>query len=285
MRLFSAVMRRWSVATLVALGMTGAALAAGVAPALAAPGPIEGLASPSHPDAASWYADPSPSFSWLASLGVAGYAYLIDQAPGTTLSAPVVSPAVRFSSTTLTAGLQPEGIASGDLNGDGKADLVVSDYAASTISVLLGNGNGTFKTHVDYPVGAGAYGIAIADFNGDGKADVAVADWSAATVSVLLGNGDGTLQPAVSYTVGAEPSQIAVGDFNGDGKLDLAVATYAVSAVSVLLGNGDGTFQAATSYADGDQRRGPDRRRLQPRRHTRLGGGGLDRELGQHPAG
>ena len=192
--------------------------------------------------------DPNPSLSWNASPGVAGYSYLIDQTATTIPPATITRSALRFAPSTLPAGLQPEGIASDDLNGDGKADLVVSDYAAGTISVLLGGGDGSFQSAVDYPVGAGPYGFATADLNGDGNTDVVVAEWSNAHISVLLGNGDGTLRPAVGYAVGAEPSQIVVGDFNGDGTLDLAVSTYAVSAVSVLLGNGDGTFQAAKRY-------------------------------------
>ncbi len=252
-RLISTVIRRSAVATLVALGLLALGLlvpmlVVGAAPAAAAPGPIGGLASPSHPDEASWYADPDASLSWNASLGVAGYSYLIDQSQGTDPPATVTRSGLRFSSTTLTAGLQPEAVSSGDLNGDGQADLVVADYAADTISVFLGKGDGTFQDPVGYPVGTDPHGVATADLNGDGATDVVIANWSDATVSVLLGNGDGTLEPAVGYQIGTHPSQIAIGDFNGDGAPDLAVAVYGLSAVRVLLGNGDGTFAPATSY-------------------------------------
>jgi hypothetical protein len=108
----------------------------------------------------------------------------------------------------------------------------------STVSIFLGNGDGTFQPHVDYAVGTAT------DLNGDGKLDLAVTNAFDGTVSILLGNGDGTFQPQVIYaTAGSSAWQsIVVGDFNGDGKLDLAVSCGSV--VSVLLGNGDGTFKA-----------------------------------------
>ncbi len=236
---------------LVLGGLATGGLALGVGPALAAPGPVGGLASPTHPDAASWYADPDPGFTWQASPGVAGYSYLIDHTPGTIPTGAITVPSLRFSQTTLTAGLQPWSIAASDLNGDGPLDLVVADYAANEISVLQGKGDGTFQNPVSYPVGTNPHGIALGDFNGDGAPDVAVANWGDATVSVLLNKGDGTLKPAVTYSVGSHPSEIAVGDFNRDGTLDLAVADYDDGTVDVLLGRGDGTFQPATSYPTG----------------------------------
>jgi len=141
-------------------------------------------------------------------------------------------------------------LAVADLRGDGKADLVVTTpYGNSnSVSVLLGNGDGTFQPAVSYLAGSDPYAVAVGDFNGDGKPDLAVANYRDVSVSVLLGNGDGTFQPAVGYAVGMRALCIAAGDFNGDGKADLVVGG---SAVFVLLGNGDGTFQGAVSYAAG----------------------------------
>ena len=119
------------------------------------------------------------------------------------------------------------------------------------MSVLLGNGNGTFQAAVNYGAGSSPYSVAVGDFNGDGKADLAVANDGSNNVSVLLGNGNGTFQAAVNYAAGTYPCSVAVGDFNGDGKADLAVANYDSNNVSVLLGNGNGTFQAAVNYAAG----------------------------------
>jgi hypothetical protein len=116
------------------------------------------------------------------------------------------------------------------------------------VGVLLGNGDGTFQTAVNY--GSGGYlatSVAVADVNGDGKPDLVVANF-AGNVGVLLGNGDGTFQTAVTYgTGGGDTQSVAVADVNGDGKPDLVVA----GNVGVLLGNGDGTFQTAVTYGSG----------------------------------
>lgn len=141
-----------------------------------------------------------------------------------------------------------QSLASADLNGDGKLDLVTANGGSNTASVLLGNGDGTFKSPVSYATGSFPRFVAIGDFNLDGRLDLATADEGADTVSVLLGNGDGTFQPAVIYRANPGPACVAVGDFNGDGKPDLAVANETTQVVSVLLGNGDGTFQPPASY-------------------------------------
>jgi len=143
-------------------------------------------------------------------------------------------------------------LATGDFNGDGKPDLAIADFSGNDVSVLLGNGDGTFQPAVNYATQSGAYAVAVGDFNGDGALDLAVADPNSGTIAILLGRGDGTFKPAVAYPAGKQPSAIAVGDFNGDGHLDLVVANYTLSgsgAVTVLLGRGDGTFEPAVSYA------------------------------------
>jgi len=130
-------------------------------------------------------------------------------------------------------------VAIGDMNGDGKPDLVSSGVGTDAVSVMLGNGNGTFQPAIVNPAGPGvggccvANGVTVADFNGDGKLDVAVLGLYNA-IAVLLGNGDGTLQPSVEYVVGTGRNfLLAVGDFNGDGKPDVAAGSGA--AIGILL--------------------------------------------------
>ena len=156
-----------------------------------------------------------------------------------------------FGKLDYTTDLSPEDVAVTDLNGDGKADLVVAT-GNNSVSVLLGSGNGTFPTHVEYPVPGHPIAIVTGDFNGDGKADVATVDEFQSEITILLGNGDGTLQGHQEYATGAHPVALATADVNGDGKLDIIVADLNDNKVAVLLGNGDGTFKAHVDYATGN---------------------------------
>ncbi len=151
------------------------------------------------------------------------------------------TPSISLGQSDLSVALQPESVVTGDFNGDGIPDLAVTNFSGS-VSVLIGNGDGTFRGHVDYTTGAGARGIVTGDFNGDGKLDLAIANQTSNTVSILLGNGDGTFQGHVDYSVGTGPFSLATGDFNDDGALDLAVVNQSANQVSILLGLGDGTF-------------------------------------------
>lgn len=140
-----------------------------------------------------------------------------------------------------------------DFNGDGNPDLAaVNDSYPSTLSILLGNGDGSFQEPLKYTVGIAAFSIAVGDFDRDGRIDVAVANQGYGTgpdtVSVLLGNGDGTLRLRTDYQTGRTPLWIAIGDFNRDGNLDLVTANTSGSSISILLGNGDGTFQSHVDY-------------------------------------
>jgi uncharacterized repeat protein (TIGR01451 family) len=138
----------------------------------------------------------------------------------------------------------PSAVAAGDFNQDGKTDLVTVQNAVNTVSVFLGNGDGTFGPARDYAVTA-PLTVVVGDFNNDGKPDLAVGSETGggSIVSILLGNGDGTFQAAADYTFAGGANSIAIGDFNGDGKADLAV--NAGGGIGLLLGNGDGTFQYA----------------------------------------
>ena len=94
----------------------------------------------------------------------------------------------------------------GDFNGDGRTDLAIANSGSSDVSVLLGNGDGTFQPQVTYAVGIDPYALVAGDFNGDGRPDLAVANSGSNDVSVLLGNGDGTFQHQVTYAVGTGPT-------------------------------------------------------------------------------
>ncbi|PYJ03502.1 MAG: hypothetical protein DME25_12075, partial [Verrucomicrobia bacterium] len=151
----------------------------------------------------------------------------------------------------FAAGNQPVAVAVGDFNGDGKTDVVVANQFSANVSVLLGQGNGSFQPAVNYAAGAGPSAVAVGDFNGDGKVDLVVTDLGSTVVWVLLGNGNGTFQAPVSFDAADTAQSVTVGDFDRNGKLDLAVANRGLGAVSVLAGNGDGSFAAPTTYLTG----------------------------------
>jgi FG-GAP-like repeat/Abnormal spindle-like microcephaly-assoc'd, ASPM-SPD-2-Hydin len=142
-------------------------------------------------------------------------------------------------------------VAVADFNGDGKPDVAVVDRASNTVSILLGNGDGTFAAAASYAIGVDSVAIAVGDFNGDGKLDLVTANRAAYTISVLLGNGDGTFGNRVDYITGTEPMALAVGDFNGDGYLDIAEVDNADNTVSIFLGLGNGAFQTPVAYPTG----------------------------------
>ena len=155
---------------------------------------------------------------------------------------------------TFSAGNYTHALAVADVNGDGKPDIVVvnepNGTTLGTVSVILGNGNGTFQNCTTFNAGYRPYAVAIADFNGDGKPDLAVTNGTTpATVSVLLGDGDGTFMNPATFATGAGSRGVVAADFNGDGKPDLVVANFSSSDVSVLLGNGNGTFQNQVTLA------------------------------------
>ena len=158
---------------------------------------------------------------------------------------------ISFGRSDLAVGTNPAAVAAGDVNGDGKLDLMIANSGSNNVSVLLGNGDGTFQAPANYSAGNTPVSVALGDFNGDGKLDLVVANSNSGSVSVLLGNGDGTFQTAIAYSTDVSPNYVAVADLNGDGALDFVVANASGNDVSILLGNGDGTFQTAVNYPVG----------------------------------
>jgi hypothetical protein len=157
-----------------------------------------------------------------------------------------------FSGSPIAVGNFPQALKIGDFNNDGIQDLAVANANDNTISILLGNGDGTFTAAplVSAGITVFPFFIAVADYNHDGNADLAVVNGRDNSVSILLGNGAGGFTPAsnspIYFPNASGPSPIVAADFNGDGNIDVAVANFDTSVVYILLGNGDGTFTVSS---------------------------------------
>jgi hypothetical protein len=153
-------------------------------------------------------------------------------------------------------------VAVGDFNGDHNLDLALAANNSNFVIVMLGKGDGTFPSSVNYAAGNGADAVTVADFNGDGKLDLAVCNGYyypnqfQNQFNLLLGNGDGSFQSPVAFATDDSPVAIAAADFNGDGKIDVAVLNSDpviplpgnTDVVDVFINNGNGTFQPKISY-------------------------------------
>ena len=164
-------------------------------------------------------------------------------------------PTTVLSVTVKESAATHQAVAAGDLDGDGKTDLVVANNAASTLSVFRGHGDGTFDAPSVIETLALPNGVALGDFNSDKRLDLAVVSQGTNKVRILLGTGSGGFQRAADFAVGAAPASLVVGDFGSsqtaparDGKLDLAVSAAADGVIAILYGLGDGTFSAPTQY-------------------------------------
>jgi FG-GAP-like repeat/PASTA domain len=167
--------------------------------------------------------------------------------------------AARYFDTSAKAA---ESVAIGDLNGDGKPDVVAAHGAdfpvelkpLRTVSVLLNRGDGRFQPSHAYPTGKsgdelGAWSVPIGDLTSDGNADLATANPGGKSVSVLVNSGRGQFQPPVNYSIDRQPWDVALVDLDGDGKLDIATANP--TTITVLLNRGDGTFGGKVDFPTG----------------------------------
>ena len=158
------------------------------------------------------------------------------------------------------AGTNPNFVAAADFNGDLKQDVAVTNQVGSTVTVLLGNGDGTFTLKSSNCVGSTLCkgvptSVAVADFNGDGKIDIAVSNYNDASVSVLLGKGDGTFGIAKPAEVCANPLFVAAAPLQGNStQQDLITANSESDTVGVLQNqlNKSGQFRQKVCYAAGE---------------------------------
>ena len=166
------------------------------------------------------------------------------------------------AATSYPAGTAPQAIVAADFNNDGRLDLVVANSSTNSVSVLLGNGNGTFQQAQSSAAGDNPVSLAVGDFNSDGTLDLAAADGGGRGVNVMFGNRDGTFRAPTHIPAGFTengqrgPGSLATGDFNGDGRMDLVVTSnyghdyysYPQGIADVLLAVGDGSFRAPRTY-------------------------------------
>ncbi|MBI3928508.1 MAG: VCBS repeat-containing protein [Armatimonadetes bacterium] len=159
-------------------------------------------------------------------------------------------PAQFAPAQNFAAGTVPFGLIAADFDGDGILDLAVTNNGSNDISILLGEGDGTFGAPTTFAVGTAPEGLAAADFNEDTILDLAVNNRDSNNVSILLGAGNGTFGAATNFATGGAAPEIGIvaADFDGDQNLDLAISNHDSGDVTVLLGNGDGTFDAASIF-------------------------------------
>jgi VCBS repeat-containing protein len=168
--------------------------------------------------------------------------------------APAFAPLPQWASAHVISGIDfgPASIATGDVNGDGRADLIVAKTGGNTLSVLLGDGSGGFTAGAVIPGTTPSYGVALADVNSDQHLDIVSTNYNLGTVSVSYGSGSGGFSaPTVLSVNGATPYGAVVADINGDGRLDIVTADANSNAVSILFGQDAGGFSAPSVIAAG----------------------------------
>jgi hypothetical protein len=152
-------------------------------------------------------------------------------------------------------GSKPNAVAFGDFNNDNKIDIATANLGTDSVGILLGYGNGSFRTVTTYSSESGSrpFGIAVGNFNKDTHLDIVVTNSLTNNIGVFLGYGDGTFGVMTTYATGSEstPYGVTIGDFNNDNQLDIAVANYNANNVGVFLGNGNGTFGFQMTYPTG----------------------------------
>ncbi len=152
---------------------------------------------------------------------------------------------------SYAVGKNPTSIVSGDINGDGFDDLITTNIGSDSLSILIGNGDGSFREPTTLRLPEQPRALILHDLNGDGHLDLAVANAGSNRVTILVGNGAGQFTKGESYPAVKSPVALACGDFDNDGHPDLAVALRN-DKLMVLLGRGDGVFVQKALYEYGD---------------------------------
>jgi hypothetical protein len=187
----------------------------------------------------------------VAGNGALGVNLVDDNSIRNSAGLPLRPSSFSFSNqATFAGGAGASGVVTADFNGDGRVDIVTGNSTGSSISVLLANGDGTFRA-LTRAIPSDMASMTAGDVNGDGRPDLVASYENWATVSssaVLLGNGDGTFKPPRRLTA-VYTQRTVLADFNGDGKLDLAYGSRHDGFVAVHLGHGDGTFRPQATYA------------------------------------
>jgi len=148
-------------------------------------------------------------------------------------------------------GDSPSSVVVADVNDDGNLDVIAANLKSDDVSVLLGNGNGSFQTQMRLTVGTSPESVAVGYVNDDNWLDIIVANSQSNDVSVLLGSSTGTFQAQRRFAVGTAPRSVAVADVDGNGTLDVIAVNTSDNDLSVLLGNGEGSFQSQHRFDTG----------------------------------
>ena len=164
---------------------------------------------------------------------------------------PYIPPDLLYLFATYPVGKNPTSVTTWDFNEDGITDIITTNIGNDSLSLLFGNGDGTFKEQKQIPVAKEPRALAMDDFNGDGRMDLAIACSGSDQIAIYFGLANGTFGSGQRYGVHKSPVSIAGGDFNGDHKPDLAVALRN-DKIKILIGQGDGTFVDGPQYEYGD---------------------------------
>ena len=164
---------------------------------------------------------------------------------------PDVPPDLFYLFATYPVGKNPTSVATADFNQDGFTDLITTNISDDSLSLLFGNGDGTFRAHVRLSVSKEPRSLALNDYNGDGLTDLAVACSGSDQIALFFGNANGSFGRGQKYNVYRSPISVTSGDLNGDHKPDL-VAALRNDKIAVFLGNGDGSFTRGPQYEYGD---------------------------------